>query len=429
MMARLLVLLLGLAAMCLPASAAQAPPAAPDASAARIIDVHFITGDGCPHCAKARPFLAALAARHPGVQVHETEIWKNRENRPYARELAARWGLELESVPVILVGDRWWVGFAEEPIGREIAEVVAACVAQGCEEPVAAAPKPQTGGSTSLALPLIGTIDLGTRSLLASTALIAFVDGFNACSLWVLTLLLAITLHTGSRGRVVLIGLTFLTVTSAVYALFIAGLFGAMTVLSFADWLRVLMALVALLFAVVNIKDYFFYGRGLSFSIPDASKPGLYKRMRAVAAAGQSLPALVGATIVLSASASLVEFACTAGFPVLWTQILAQHGVGGWQFAALLLLYMLIYQADELLIFGVAVWTMRAMKVEERHGRLLKLASGMLMLALGLVMLFAPDAMDHLGGALAVFGAAGLATVLVLLLQRLVGGRWTPSAR
>jgi hypothetical protein len=37
--------------------------------------------------------------------------------------------------------------------------------------------------------------------------------------------------------------------------------------------------------------------------------------------------------------------------------------------------------------------------------------------------------MDHLGGALAVFGAAGLATVLVLLVQRLVGGRWTPSAR
>jgi hypothetical protein len=429
MMVRLLVLLLGLAAMCLPASATQAPPAAPDAPAARIIDVHFITGDGCPHCAKARPFLAALAARHPGVTVRETEIWKNRENRPYARELATRWGLELESVPVILVGDRWWVGFAEEPIGREIAEFVAACAAQACAEPVAAAPKPPTGGSTSLALPFVGTVDLGARSLLASTALIAFVDGFNACSLWVLTLLLAITLHTGSRGRVVLIGLTFLTVTSAVYALFIAGLFGAMTVLSFADWLRVLMALVALLFAVVNIKDYFLYGRGLSFSIPDGSKPGLYKRMRAVAAAGRSLPALVGATIVLSASASLVEFACTAGFPVLWTQILAQHGVGGWQFAALLLLYMLIYQADELLIFGVAVWTMRAMKVEERHGRLLKLASGMLMLALGLVMLVAPDAMDHLGGALAVFAAAGLATVLVLLVQRLVGGRWTPSAR
>lgn len=427
-MGRFLLLLLGLAALLFPAAAGGA---APEASATRPVDVHFISGEGCPHCAKARPFLAELAARHPGVTVHEIEIWKNRDNRPRARALAERWGIELESVPVILIGGRWWVGFAEEPMGREIAAAVAACLAQGCPEPVAApaiAAAP-AGGSTSIAIPLLGTIDLGARSLAASTALIAFVDGFNACSLWVLTLLLAVTLHTGSRGKVVLIGLTFLTVTSGVYALFIAGLFGAMTVLSFADWLRVLMACIALLFAVVNIKDYFFYGRGLSFSIPDGSKPGLYKRMRAVTAAGQSFPALVGATIVLSASASLVEFACTAGFPVLWTQLLAQHQATGWQFAGLLLLYMLIYQADELLIFAVAVWTMRAMRVEEKHGRVLKLASGMLMLALGGVMLFAPDAMDHLSGALAVFGAAALATVLVLLVQRLAGGRWTPASR
>lgn len=426
-MGRFLLLLLGLAALVFPVAAGGT---APEASAARTVEVHFISGEGCPHCAKARPFLDELAARHPGVAVHEIEIWKNRDNRPRARALAQRWGIELESVPVILIGERWWVGFAEEPMGREIAETIAACLAQGCAEPVVAAPAAApAGGSTAIAIPLLGTIDLGARSLAASTALIAFVDGFNACSLWVLTLLLAVTLHTGSRGKVVLIGLTFLTVTSGVYALFIAGLFGAMTVLSFADWLRVLMALIALLFAVVNIKDYFFYGRGLSFSIPDDAKPGLYKRMRAVTAAGQSFPALIGATIVLSASASLVEFACTAGFPVLWTQLLAQHHATGWQFAGLLLLYMLIYQADELLIFAVAVWTMRAMRVEERHGRVLKLASGMLMLALGLVMLVAPDAMDHLAGALAVFGAAALATVLVLLVQRLVGGRWTPAAR
>jgi glutaredoxin len=425
-MGRILVLLLGLAVLAAPEVAGAT---APEVAATPTVKVHLITGDGCPHCAKARPFLAELAARHPGVRVEELEIWTNRDNRPRARALAQRWGIELESVPVILVGGRWWVGFAEEPIGREIAEAVASCVAHGCPEPAADAPAQATGGSTTIAIPLLGTIDLGARSLLASTALIAFVDGFNACSLWVLTLLLAVTLHTGSRGKVVLIGLVFLTVTSGVYALFIAGLFGAMTVLPFADWLRVLMALVALLFAVVNIKDYFFYGRGLSFSIPDASKPGLYRRMRAVTAAGQSFPALIGATIVLSASASLVEFACTAGFPVLWTQLLAQHGASGAQFAGLLLLYMLIYQADELLIFGIAVWTLRAMRVEERHGRVLKLASGMLMLALAGVMLFAPDAMDHLGGALAVFGGAALATMAVLLVQRILGGRWTPASR
>lgn len=414
-MARFAVLLAGLVALLGVGTCRADGPAAVDS---RPVEIHFISGAGCPHCAEARPFLDALAARHPRVQVRELEIWKQRENRVPATELAARWGIELASVPVILVGGRAWVGFAPQPTAAEIEAAVEYCLAQGCAEPQAGAPPVAATGST-LALPGFGSIDLGAHSLVASTALIAFVDGFNACSLWVLTLLLAVTLHTGSRGKVAVIGLTFLSVTSAVYALFIAGLFGALQVLPFAGALRVVMALLALLFAVVNLKDYFWYGRGLSFSIPDDAKPGLYRRMRTITAAGRSFPALVGATVVLSASASLVEFACTAGFPVLWTQLLAWHGADGMQFAALLLLYMLIYQADELLIFAVAVWTMRALRMEERHGRLLKLASGMLMGVLAVTLLVAPDALDALGSALAVFGIAVLGTLAVLAGERL----------
>ena len=78
------------------------------------------------------------------------------------------------------------------------------------------------------------SVDLATQSLALSTALIAFVDGFNPCSLWVLSVLLALTLHTGSRKKVFIIGLVFLTVTALVYALFIAGLFTMFTIVSFA---------------------------------------------------------------------------------------------------------------------------------------------------------------------------------------------------
>ncbi len=85
-------------------------------------------------------------------------------------------------------------------------------------------------------------MDLATQSLALSTVLIAFVDGFNPCSLWVLSVLLGLTLHTGSRKKVFIIGFVFLTVTSLVYALFIAGLFTMFTVISFVGWIRVIVA-------------------------------------------------------------------------------------------------------------------------------------------------------------------------------------------
>jgi len=405
------------------------------------VTIYFFWGDGCPHCAAAEPFLADLAGRHPGVVIRDYEVWNHPENREPLIKMAAKFGFEPTGVPTIFIGDRYWVGFAEDTIGAEIAAKVAACAQSGCPDagsgvlapaatpalaavapdPLPAALAPSGGAAAgALSLPFLGTVDLATQSLALSTALIAFVDGFNPCSLWVLGVLLALTLHTGSRKKVFIIGMVFLTVTSLVYALFIAGLFTMFSIVSFAPWIRVVIALLALFFAVVNIKDYFWYKEGISFTIADDKKPGLYRSMRRVLSAGDSMPALIGATIVMSAGASLVEFSCTAGFPVLWTNLLAAQGVTALTFVALLLLYMFIYQVDEMAIFLAAVVSLRASKLEEKHGRILKLIGGTLMLTLAVVMLVNPNLMSRVTTSLLVFGVALAAALLVLFVHRVV---------
>ncbi len=417
--------------------------------------IYFFWGDGCPHCAAAKPFLARLAQEYPGVQIRDFEVWDHPENRAPFIQMAAKFGFEPTGVPTIFIGDRYWVGYAEVPTGREIEAYVASCVLAGCSDagagvagiapaaitrPVVPTLVPAASASSSsmsnadvapsdpppaaadrmLVLPLIGPVDLATQSLAISTAIIAFVDGFNPCSLWVLSVLLALTLHTGSRKKVFIIGLVFLTVTSLVYVLFIAGLFTMFTVISFVGWIRTVVALVALFFAAVNIKDYFWYKEGISFTISDEKKPGLYRSMRRVLNAGESMPALIGATVVMSAGVSLVEFSCTAGFPVLWTNLLASQGVTVLAFIVLLALYMLIYQIDELAIFLAAVFSLRASKLEEKHGRLLKLIGGMLMLTLATVMLINPNLMSRVGTALLIVLIAFGATALILLVHRTI---------
>jgi hypothetical protein len=270
----------------------------------------------------------------------------------------------------------------------------------------------------TIKLPLIGEVNLENQSMTVATALIALVDGVNPCSIWVLTMLLALTLHTGDRKRVLIIGFVFIFITALVYALFIGGLFTFLTFVSFMTWIQVLVALVALVFALINIKDYFWYREGVSFTIDDAKKPGLFKRMRGLVDNSKSLWGLVGATIVMAAGVSLVEFSCTAGFPVLWTNMLASQNITGGYFIFLLILYMLIYQIDELVIFFVAVFTLKATRLEEKHGRILKLIGGMLMLTLAGVMIINPNLLNNLSSALIIFGIAFGATILVLVLHR-----------
>ncbi len=396
--------------------------------------IYFFWGDGCPHCAKAEPFLEQLTKDNPSLKLEAFEVYYVEENQQLFRQFTAAYGFEPYSVPTIFMGDQYWVGFSDS-IQSQIESAVQNCLQLGCpdrggglltktdlDETIPSIPTPEAdaapAGANVIDIPLIGKIDLSSQSLLISTLLISFVDGFNPCSIWVLSILLAMTLQTQSRKKVLIIGLVFISVTAFIYALFIAGLFTVLTFVNFTGWIQVIVAVVALFFALVNIKDYFWYKEGLSFTIDDQKKPGIYKRMRNILNAGDSIWGLVGGTVVLAAGVSIVEFSCTAGFPVIWTNLLSAQQVPFTQFLLLLLVYMLIYQLDELGIFLAAVFTLRSSKLEEKHGRLLKLVGGMLMLTLAGVMLVKPSLMNELSSSLIIFGVAFGVTLLLLVVHR-----------
>ena len=403
--------------------------------------VYMFWGEGCPHCAGAKAFFAEIEPKYPELEFRFYEIYMEVENQEKFIKMAEAFGFEAWGVPTIFIGDRYWEGYAES-LNSEIEGVIEDCIENGCKDagagvivPAATqAPDPTATPNASdpanpdnpntenrvIKVPVFGDVDLNNQPLFIATALIAFVDGVNPCSIWVLTMLIALTLHTGSRKRVALIGIIFISITALVYALFIAGLFTFLTFISFVTWIQVVVALVALVFALVNIKDYFWYKEGVSFTIDDEKKPGLFKRMRKVLDASNSLWGVISATVVLAAGVSLVEFSCTAGFPVLWTNMVSSQGVTTGEFVLLLLLYMIIYQVDELVIFFAAVFTLKASRMEEKHGRILKLIGGTLMLTLAGVMIFNPSLLNDLNSALIIFAVAFGLTALILLVHRRV---------
>ncbi len=395
-----------------------AAPAIADEQPALHLDLYVFWGEGCPHCEEQKPFLADLAARHSGLTIHSHEIWQTDTHHALFRTLARFHGVEAGAVPTVFVGGRAFVGDAPE-IRRAIEATVEAALA-GTPAPTAndapsAAPSESDG---TLRLPLLGTIDPGATPLLVTTLAIAVIDGFNPCSLWVLTLLLGLVIHSGSRGRIALVGLTFLATTAVIYGGFIAGLFGILGLVLHLGWVRWLVGSLALAIGAIDVKDYFWFKTGPSLTIADRHKPGLYSGIRRLIDPTRSTPALVGATVLLGSGAAVVELPCTAGFPVVWNGIMLEHGVTGLGYTALLVVYMVVYLLDELVVFAVAVVTMRLERFSEGSVRLLKLLGGSIMLALGLVMLVRPALMNDITGTVLVFATALAAASLVAVLHR-----------
>ena len=422
------------------------------------INIYFFWGDGCPHCEEEKPFLDALVKDYSQVALVDYEVWYNHDNQEILNQFSQVLGFEPSGVPVTVIGDRYWIGFRDDykaeiesalqqtlddpnaaDVGLSLANAAQdapdaqVSAPQPAVEPAATLeaaqsailPEPEMGVDTqpqeqTINLPLIGKVNLEKESLALSTAIIGFVDGFNPCSLWVLSVLLALTLHSGSRKKILVVGLTFLIVTTIVYSLFITGVFTLFSYIGYLKWIQIAVALIALTFGFVNFKDYFWYKEGVSFTISDKHKPKLYQNMRSTVADTRSLLGLAGSSAALAVGVSFIEFSCTAGFPVIWSNLLAANQVTTIDFILLLGLYMLIYLLDELVVFVTAAVTMKASRMEEKHGRLLKLASGVIMLALGFVMLVNPAWMNNVGTSLLVFLAAIALTLLVSLVHRKV---------
>jgi hypothetical protein len=99
-----------------------------------------------------------------------------------------------------------------------------------------------------------------------------------------------------------------------------------------------------------------------------------------------ALPAAAALAIVVN----FVELLCTAGLPALYTAILAQQALAPVVHYAYLALYIAAYMADDALMVALAVIALSSAKLDARGGRVLKLLSAVVMLALGAVMLLAP---------------------------------------
>lgn len=393
---RMLGLLVALISMVFSSlSAAAGSVASSDDADESPVEFLIFHGAGCPHCANALGFLAELQDEWPELVVRSYEVWHDEANRELFRDVAAAHRVEARAVPTMFFQDAVWVGF-DDAVGDDVRAVVEAYFG-GLEPP------PESG--VTIDVPLAGSVDVGGYGLVAATLVIGFADGANPCSLWALSMLLAIVVHSRSRGRVLVVGSVFLGVTSLLYGLYMIGAYSALDYASEMTWIRAVVAGVAGGFGVVQIMSYLRSTRSV-VSISESAKPGLYRRMRSLADPNRSTPAVVGGTAVLAVGVSLLETPCTAGLPLLWTNMLSQRGVSDGAALLLFVVYLSVFLLDEIILFLAAVVTMRVAKLQEHHGELLHLVGGSLMTTLAITLLVAPGALETLLGAATVFGIA-----------------------
>lgn len=97
--------------------------------------VYFFWGDGCPHCAKQKPWLEELEREYPDLEVKMLETYNNQENAQKFQEMARAYGIQARGVPATFIGDfDPVVGFSEN-MKPDIKNKIETCLDEGCINP------------------------------------------------------------------------------------------------------------------------------------------------------------------------------------------------------------------------------------------------------------------------------------------------------
>ena len=361
--------------------------------------IELFVREGCPHCAQAEALMEQLHRERPELAIVVRDVQKEPAALARLQELVQAQGAGAARVPAVFVNGQLILGYSTEAstdklirsalAGGRVAGAATgdagSCEAEdslSCGPPGAAKPAAETFEVT-----LFGrTLTLDDVGLPAFTLAMGLLDGFNPCSMWVLLLMISLLAPLNDRKRMLAIAGTFVLVEGVSYFVFMAAWLNLFLLIGLSRASQIAIATIAIVAGLINVKDFFAFGRGISLSIPESAKPGIYNRMRAILHAPNYTTAIIG-TVVLGLLVQVVEFMCTSGFPALFTRILTLRELDTATYYGYLLLYIAAYMLDDVIVLGIGVAMLSRHRLQEKEGRVLKLIAGVVMIGLGIYLL------------------------------------------
>ncbi|MFH0978523.1 MAG: cytochrome c biogenesis protein [Candidatus Woesearchaeota archaeon] len=339
-------------------------------SSAGEICIYFFYGKNCPHCARVEPLVTELAVKHPRVDLKPFEIYFNNSNQQLFNDFVSRYDIDTPGVPALFIGDRALIG--EAAIRDNLETSIAYFEEHG---PICPETYKKVEGTPHELSPATDV-----KLTLPALVIAAVIDSINPCAFSVLIFLLLYLSALGARKKMLKVGITYIVVIFIVYFLSGLGLFTVIQTTNLTKFVYTIAAVIAIIAGLINVKDFFWYGKGITLAIPESRKPLLQKYIH---------KATLPAAVVLGVLVSMFELPCTGGVYLAVLGLLSSK-MTLIQGIPYLLLYNLIFVLPLFVILLAIFWGMppeRAERWRLDQRKWMKLAMGILMITLGVIML------------------------------------------
>lgn len=364
------------------------------------VNVYLFHSNTCSHCKAEIEFLNEIQKEYENLKINLYEINDVKENKELMINIKEKLNIDSPMVPFTVIGDYYYIGYNDgvkdgikNLIEKYTFEEQYDVIKDIIDGKDVSNFKIKNGEINKIST-VFGEIDPAKVSLPILSVIMGAIDGFNPCAMWVLIFLITMLFNMENKKRMWALGITFLVTSALIYLVFMFVWLGVATkLLTTISWLKLLIGLVALIGAFINLKGFIksIVKKDAGCEVVDNSKrKKIISKIKKYTSEKSFILAMLG-VMLLAISVNAIELACSAGLPVLFTNVLALNDINFIEKCIYIFIYIFFFLIDDIIVFFVAMFTLNIKALSTKYTKYSHLIGGIIMLIIGILMIFKPE--------------------------------------
>lgn len=364
------------------------------------VNVYLFHSNTCSHCKAEIEFLNEIQKEYENLKINLYEINDVKENKELMINIKEKLNIDSPMVPFTVIGDYYYIGYNDgvkdgikNLIEKYTFEEQYDVIKDIIDGKDVSNFKIKNGEINKIST-VFGEIDPAKVSLPILSVIMGAIDGFNPCAMWVLIFLITMLFNMENKKRMWALGITFLVTSALIYLVFMFVWLGVATkLLTTISWLKLLIGLIALIGAFINLKGFIksIVKKDAGCEVVDNSKrKKIISKIKKYTSEKSFILAMLG-VMLLAISVNAIELACSAGLPVLFTNVLALNDVNFIEKCIYIFIYIFFFLIDDIIVLFVAMFTLNIKALSTKYTKYSHLIGGIIMLIIGILMIFKPE--------------------------------------
>ena len=371
-----------------------------------LVNLYLFYSKTCPHCEEEIKMLDSIKDDYKNLRIYKYELSED-NNSEIFKNVATLFDLNVSGVPFTIIGEKTFIGY-----GENSKKTIIGCIEYyskhgyvdkvgqylNKELPTYEISDDDTSideyledyGNYSFNIPIIGEVNTKTLTIPMIAVVMGFIDGFNPCAMWILLFLITMLISMKDLKKMWILGSTFLITSALIYFLIMLAWLNVAVLITKINIIRSVIGFIAIIGGLYNIITTFKTSENGCNATDKKDRKKIMERIKKFTNEKSIWLSLIG-VIALAISVNLIELACSAGLPVMFTQILVINDLSKIEYFIYIMVYIFFFLIDDLLIFIIAVSTMKVSGISVKYGKISKIVGGIILLLIGILLLLKPE--------------------------------------